>query len=242
MGQDRLEIARPEPTLSYCVLHYFNQWLSEDRHYIHALRETRQPQKHRDAINRFCGFYKVRRCFPTAPDKTHRLEKVRLLLFPGSAQSAKEPLAGHLKPLEHVTTVEKKLRKRYKTEKQKNHSKLSATTKLLWLRQRVLGDADNYSSDVNNIVIYDSKACSALGYSGRNYGDYLETWHETYEPFSDDISTLCEQLSVASSYMLEYDKEAIQHAATVTQQSWFHERVFDIYLWFLGDRHFELVD
>lgn len=229
---------KPEPTLEYCALHYLNQWLAYDRHYVAALRFGAPAQK-QEKLKNALVFYKVARNFPKECDEGKGMQRYSPLLRILNTERSRKVGQNVINDIE---VFEEKFATAYTSTKKGRVSCLSATTKLLWLHQRAISSGPGYESFGETVVIYDSKARSALGFRGADYEKYHETWYDTYEGFECCIKRACRELKDELIYSIEYGPNQKADVLPILGQSWFHERVFDIYLWFLGDRSFVLVD
>ena len=112
-------------------------------------------------------------------------------------------------------------------EKRFNQYNLSAASKLLWL---------SYSEPY---VVYDNRAVTALRdefghrFEERDYSAYSKVWREEYVIFEGSIQSAVEQLPTGGMFMRACpfsDQELIRGA----KETWFLERVFDIFLWEIG--------
>lgn len=88
-----------------------------------------------------------------------------------------------------------------------NKRNISAASKLLWLKFR------------HPFIIYDEMARAALGAKYHDLCDYYGKWLEQYEQHRGEIESVC--ASLASK-------------AEVARERWFHERVFDNWIWTKG--------
>jgi hypothetical protein len=106
---------------------------------------------------------------------------------------------------------------------------LSAASKLLWLRNR------------SPYVIYDARAVTALcrlknKFNKSDYSLYCTVWKKEYEKRFDEISLAAHGLvDLPKKYTAAYYLTADQ-LTEIVDSGWFIERVFDIYLWELGDK------
>lgn len=106
---------------------------------------------------------------------------------------------------------------------------LSAASKLLWLRNR------------SPYVIYDARAVTARcrlknKFNKSDYSLYCTVWKKEYEKRFDEISLAAHGLGdLPKKYTAAYYLTADQ-LTEIVYSDWFIERVFDIYLWELGDK------
>jgi hypothetical protein len=86
--------------------------------------------------------------------------------------------------------------------------------KLVWLLRR------------DPVIIYDSRARSALGTPSGDYVKYVKLWRRGCKEHKDEIRAACSALPRAGRNNAEIARE--------TAQEWFRQRVYDIYLWNAG--------
>ncbi|MFC4311410.1 hypothetical protein ACFPN2_20085 [Steroidobacter flavus] len=103
---------------------------------------------------------------------------------------------------------------------------LSAASKLLWLRSRT------------PFVIYDSRAVRALSleqrFDKRNYASYSQAWKLAYRSRQADIHHALKNLPKFAHFTAAADRGET-YIAEIASHEWFAERVFDQYLWLVGD-------
>jgi hypothetical protein len=113
---------------------------------------------------------------------------------------------------------------------QKNFDQLnlSAASKLLWLRKR------------NSYLIFDKRAADALGRLGKKISDYNShcvAWQEEYQKRCGEI-TLAARGLVSLPRRYTRDPSLTDEELTeLVNKDWFRARVFDIYLWEIGDKN-----
>jgi hypothetical protein len=103
-----------------------------------------------------------------------------------------------------------------------NKKVFSLTTKFLWLKLK------------RPIIMYDSQARIALGTKNDNLTDYYEKWLKNFDKCEDQIKQACAKLSNLHLYTVNYEMEREEYIKSISSERWFHERVFDIYLWNKG--------
>jgi hypothetical protein len=104
---------------------------------------------------------------------------------------------------------------------------LSLSTKLLWLKHR------------DPFIIYDSRASKALGVTSSDYRDFTKKWEVGFLEHQSSIVAISGRLaellqSGLVSYFLPVTDNLEHEAVRLCSQTWYHRRVFDIYLWHLG--------
>ena len=104
---------------------------------------------------------------------------------------------------------------------------LSAASKLLWLSFRT------------PYVVYDKRAAIALSRNSahksiaKNYTNFTNAWRAEYGRLFKQIKVAVANLPNAREFMPKTPLSNSELAALSTQ-SWFNERVFDIFLWEVG--------
>ena len=86
--------------------------------------------------------------------------------------------------------------------------KLSLSSKILWFVYR------------SPILIYDKNARLALKTTSGDYHSFQRAWLEAFDRQKEEIEDACARFSSAPQF----------------SERWFHERVFDKYLWHKGTR------
>ena len=104
---------------------------------------------------------------------------------------------------------------------------ISAASKVLWF----------YSRD--KVVIYDELARLALvNLSGvklkkSDYSKFFDVWHTEYKKFNADIRASSQKLVSVSRFSLARELSE-RDLERIVKSNWFHNRVFDYYLWYIG--------
>jgi hypothetical protein len=98
---------------------------------------------------------------------------------------------------------------------------LSAASKFLWFRHQ------------SPVVIYDGNALTCLRRSCRieGYEEYRREWVRQFAERETDIQSACSELLRVKDFLLADDSANLER---VTTCSWFHQRVFDKFLWWNG--------
>ena len=198
-------------TFEYCSLHYLNQWLNDDKIYSEAFANNDD-----DKIKEAVKFYRVARTLHTKFDEKKDLKRYAPLLEILDLVSSEQ---FQNNPVDKIIEIEKRI-----SEKYGNRKVLSATTKLLWLKMK------------HPIVIYDSKARKALNSKDGNFQDFYEKWHHGFIQYQDKIKTVCSKLSELHLYAIDQEIGTKDYIEQISSEAWFHERVFDIYLWHKGGK------
>jgi lambda repressor-like predicted transcriptional regulator len=197
----------------YHALNYLNQWFNHDLGYTTKLSDKKQDFKARTStLVKAAIYYRVIRNFERE-EYGDRLQPVLEALDntrrPSSAKAT-------------VSCVES-----LRTSLSRSYPKdtLSASSKFLWLR---------YMSPV---IIYDARAKKSLREKslkpGDSYQSYCEAWTKGYESHQSAIAAACRKLPAVRKFTAASDK-TLAEVKAISEQPWFHERVFDNYLWHMG--------
>jgi hypothetical protein len=119
-----------------------------------------------------------------------------------------------LQPCEKVDALADRFRQEF------NQRNLSAASKLLWLSKR------------DPFVIYDSRAVDALGEGYGNYSAFSRAWRTQYKLHKSSIEEAVMKLPEASVFLRTRPSQS--KLLQIIGETWFRERVFDIYLWERG--------
>jgi len=201
-------------TFEYCSLHYLNQWLTYDRGYCQALSNGDQETKI-SALKSAGGFYRVARNLPSEFDEKKGLARyqpaLEILDSVGKEQFKDNPV-------DKILEIEREISGKYG-----GRSVLSLTTKFLWLKIK------------QPILIYDSQARIAVGSDNGDLGAYYKEWHNAFRDYQNEIKKACSKLPDLHLYAVDQEVGTREYIKEVSCQSWFQERVFDIYLWSKGN-------
>ncbi len=198
-------------TFEYCSLEYLNQWFTNDRGYCQALANGDKSEK-LAALKSAGGFYKVARNLDSKYEKgLIRYEPVLDIIDP-------------LKPSQFENDTVKEIREIEGTlsEKYGNKSLLSLTTKFLWIKIK------------QPILIYDSQVRIALGTKSDDLDAYYKRWREEFKANQKEIVDVCSKLADMNKYAVNQEVGTKEYIRKISNNTWFHERVFDIYLWNKG--------
>lgn len=201
-------------TFEYCSLHYLNQWLSNDRKYCQVLSNEDKKNK-LEVLKEAGSFYRVARNLPSKFDEKKGLNRYAPVL---DILNEIEECQFQDNPAQEIININKEISKRYGKK-----SVLSLTTKFLWLKIK------------QPILIYDSQARKALGTKDGDLVNYYKKWHGEFRTNQHDIKKACSKLPDLHLYAFDQKFGTKGYIKDVSSQPWFHERVFDIYLWGKGN-------
>jgi hypothetical protein len=120
-----------------------------------------------------------------------------------------------------VINLAQDIRKRFQ------YFNLSAASKLLWLKCR------------SPIVILDARAAKALRgmnykFDARDYNQYYGAWGQAFLAKSGAIKAAIGRLPDYADFSLAA-KQGRPYIRGLITENWFVERVFDLYLWNIGE-------
>lgn len=119
-----------------------------------------------------------------------------------------------------VSTLAKKLKSAYDT----SGEELSAASKFLWIRHQ------------SPALVYDSRACTCLTALGEkmagDYTGYRNAWLGRFDKREESIRLASAELVPLKDFAP--DEETAQCLGSIVATRWFHERVFDKFLWWNG--------
>lgn len=200
------------PSFDYFAYYYLNQWLAHDRCFTQKIVSKDKVVRLR-GFQDACKFYRVSRNLFKKYDegKGYARYEPALDIFDCYEYLGSDAISTQLN-IEHKVS-----------EKYGHRSVLSLTTKLCWLKFR------------SPVVVYDSRAKVSLGYKGNDLKEYSQIWHKEYAKFHNEIVASCNKLDKLSSYVVNNEVGDKQYIHELSKESWFHERVFDMYLWYHGE-------
>lgn len=206
-----------EPTFDYFALRYLNQWLEHDSIYSEQLKSDSFEVRLK-GFSTACTFYGIARNLPKKFDlgvKLRRYEPALKLLDKFDADSLKQS-----KPLDVINAqlaFEMQLSKIYGGDRV-----ISLMTKILWLKYQT------------SVIIYDSRAKNTLGFKSDDLARYTIKWLEEFLTHEQEIVQSCKRLKDVQKYSINPQLATKEYVSNVSSQTWFQERVFDMYLWHHG--------
>lgn len=196
-------------SLEFCSLSYLNQWFIYDKNYCWAFEQGTRGQQ-LEQLKKAGTFYGVARNVPLKYESgLKRFEPILDILKTVSLDGKS--------PVSFVTEVASLISNRYG-----GRSVLSLTTKFLWLKLK------------SPILIYDSQARKALGVTDGDYSLYFTRWLEEFEKHRPQIESISARLPQLHKYVADQENGTPEYISTICNKRWFHERIFDHYLWNLG--------
>lgn len=201
-------------TFEYCSLYYLNQWLTFDMGYCRALSNGNKSEK-LTTLKNAGAFYRVARNLPLEHDEKIRLARYEPVL---DIIDPLKPNQFKNNPVKEIIKIERKISNKYG-----NKSVLSLTTKFLWIKIK------------QPILIFDSRARIALGTENGNLYAYYEEWRKEFKANQREIAEICSKLPNMNKYAVNQEVGTKEYIKEISDETWFHERVFDMYLWNKGN-------
>ena len=196
-------------SFEYCALRYLLLWETEERELHAAMTVRPSPSALRASMQHF----RIARSFKGVAEERNARQILNALDRVGNN--------GTSPPCDNVMALA--------TEFQNLFGKfnVSAASKLLWLTFR------------SPYIIYDARAVAALRslgceFENKDYPKYCAAWHSRYDQHKVEIERAAERLTTLQPFFTTWH-DSEESLRAVTRQLWFHERVFDNYLWEMGD-------
>jgi hypothetical protein len=194
------------------ALGYLNDWIKHDKRFVKDLCSEDRSIRLRGMLEAAKN-YRVIRNFKRRPDEgTNRLAKA-LQALDDVCDSVTE---------KNVDSIVNKLAGKFESDY--GRTAVSAASKFLWFRHR------------SPVVIYDSRALKCLKklshgrLSEHSYDEYRREWLVQFAACEESIRSACDDLVRVKDFSLAQD-ETDEYVGTLARNDWFHERVFDKFLW-----------
>jgi hypothetical protein len=198
-------------TFEYCSLSYLNLWLKDDKNYCDALATGNRSEK-LSALRSAAFTYRIARTLHSSLTGPARYESLLDII------DSQEPIQFENDIVKEIRNVAARISVKYG-----HRNVLSATTKFLWIKIK------------QPILIFDSRARNALGIRNNNgLEDFYDKWRAGFENNKTAIVNACSKLPEMNKYALDQEVATKDYIRKISNKTWFHERVFDIYLWNKG--------
>lgn len=199
-------------TFEFCSLHYLELWENNDRNCYKTLQDYNSKDDDKLlALKKAGALYGVARNLPTKFDDERRYGHVLDILKEINKEDFEKD------PLKTILAIEKRI-----SEKYGNRGVLSLTTKFLWLKIK------------QPIIIYDSQTRIALETERGDLKAFYKKWHQEFEAVKSEIEQACKKLENLHLYLPNQREDLKKEIKKISNEAWFHERVFDTYLWYKG--------
>jgi hypothetical protein len=206
----------------FFALAYLNDWWQYDRTFVSGLRPNGKSRL--ETLVKAATYYQVIRLFPKGRDVAARLDKAlnQLDVVLSGVSNIIAPANVDLT----VITLATKLGSTYKRKSGKATELVSAASKFLWIRRQ------------SPVVIFDRRAHSCLkmmnATPGTTYATFRQAWLTEFQTYETQIRSDCHGLSSSGVKDFAPDSKGKNGVKTLLHRRWFHERVFDKFLWWNG--------
>ncbi|WP_197378054.1 hypothetical protein [Ralstonia pseudosolanacearum] len=226
----------PENLVRYSAFSYLQQWYRTDRQLMEAFANARGGQVAVRDLKSLAVKYMVARNFKSAKLAEAEVD----LRWKGVARHIAATKRRTDAAIEDcIQDLAGKLGQAFPTAIGKaSPTLLSAASKFLWF------------SGLHDVRIYDKRAVKALnalqkervltdgcrrGRVNGSYTDFARAWKEEYDARADDIRAATEAIDAVLDWSIIPAGPDRVTAMSVTKKRWFRDRVFDKYLWTLGE-------
>lgn len=209
---------------------YIDDWRQGDSRFVRGLRRGNKRPDRLRCLREAAGYYRVARNFELKYDGLKKddpkYDEFRLgkVLDALDALDQLEPITSE-RVDESVESLVKQLVKQL--EDDYKFTATSASSKFLWIRRHPCP-----------VVIYDKRARTALSRLGagklteHDYVGFRKAWREEFGKRKDAIICACNGLARLDDFAPT--TEDGDELDSVVKADWFHERVFDKFLWWNG--------
>jgi hypothetical protein len=203
-------------------LAYLNDWWQYDRNFVSGLRP--KASSRRESLVKAATYYQVIRLFPKNKDKVDRLDNAL-----NNLDAVLKGVSNIITPANvdlTVTTLATTLGLTYKRKSGKAAELISSASKFLWIRRQ------------SPVIIFDQRAHACLkmmkATPGTTYATFRKAWLTEFQTYESQIRSACRGLSSSGVKDFAPDSKGRSGAKSLLRQRWFHERVFDKFLWWNG--------
>ncbi len=205
---------KSHPTFEYCALKYMLQWYAKERPLYKSMSGNEIPFK---AISNTLYYFQVARSFKGLGKEESKQKKIRKLVLKHSNN-----LSTQIDAKRNVQSLANDIKKVFE---KKN---ISAASKLLWIRRR------------SPVILFDRRTSKALkmlypDFKGNHYEEFYKQWRISYEEHKNSVKEATKKLERVINIITPHHIPK-EKAIKEVRGGWFQERVFDIYLWELGQK------
>ena len=204
------------PTFEHCSLKYLDMWLGGECHWVEAMRGDDRAAKLR-AMASFAKAYRISRNFHLKHELKDGVQAERF----GEILNIIDPLTEADFAGDNLLPKINETRGQMST-KYGGSDVLSGMTKFLWLKLQ------------SPIIIFDRQARTALQSKHADLDDFYLRWRTSFEVHAPEIAQVCRNMIEVRQYCIDPKAMTPSFMEQVASQIWFHERVFDIFLWTVG--------
>lgn len=207
----------------FFALAYLNDWWQYDEQFVRGLRP--QGSSRRETLVKAATYYQVIRSFSKGGDVNASQRLGNALKELDAVLSGVNNTIRPANVDALVTDLAIRLGSVYK-KKDNAQELVSAASKFLWIRRRL------------PVVIYDRRAKTCLtilkAKPGTTYASFRKAWQTEFPKYKVRIRSACHDLRQSSVKNFAPSGIARRRLNSVLRTRWFHERVFDKFLWWNG--------
>jgi hypothetical protein len=220
LNDDACAVIAMLTNFKFFALAYLSDWWQYDENFVVGLR--RQGNR-RENLVRAATYYQVIRSFSRKWDGSQRLDEALNELDAALARVNNVITPANVD--QTVTDLASSLGSIYQ-KKGKPQNLVSAASKFLWICRRT------------PVVIYDDRAKTCLtrmnATPGTTYKSYRDAWQLEFPKYQARIQSACLTLANGNVKNFAPNGSAKKGLKSVVRKRWFHERVFDKFLWWNG--------
>jgi len=195
-----------KPTFNYCSLKYLNMYQIAEKEQIDGFMSTDSDVRV-NMLKKAASGFNVARNFKN---------------FESHRAAISVALHNHHRPKNELETIElvNKFAGQLSKIVDEKRKFFSASSKFLWLKFQ------------SPIVIIDSRTIKAIdkNLKPEDYKEYFVKWQLEFNKHAEEIKSCCLELPK----LKKYSYNPAMQIDEIVSSKWFHERVFDIYLWEIG--------
>jgi hypothetical protein len=200
-------------SLEFCALRYLLLWTQKEKN-INLQTNSIEADEIEIELRKGLNYFRISRNFKNLDGK----DKARIILDSIEKAGSKKSST----PEKNVVYLAHKFKDDF------GQFNLSAASKLLWLKYQ------------HPYIIYDSRAVVGLKtinseFLDKDYTEFSRVWHTEYNKIKKDIVTAANKLPSLHMYFSDFYGTPKSIKELVSKE-WFLERIFDIYLWELGEK------
>lgn len=200
-----------DDNFKFFALAYLNDWWQYDRNFVLGLSPSGNRNVRASRLADAATYYNIIRRFPEG-------SMAEVLDLVDATFGMMGPLTIHNVDLV-VTALAELFNQVFK-----RGVEISSASKFLWIRQQT------------PVVILDRRAKDCLVLLGAKldgkYASYRAEWIKQFDEREQDIQNACAELVRVKDF--SPSDETDEHLSAVINSRWFHERVFDKFLWWNG--------
>ena len=192
-------------TFEYCALNFLNMYIKEEKDFLVTLTPD---NNNIDKAKKLETLYRISVSYSVNRFKGFNKEKMNDLfdVFDKVKLKKSNPADTVIRFSSDIAII---------FNSQRNF--ISMSSKLLWFKFK------------SPVIIYDKRAKNAINFKSDNYTEFINEWRNQYLKNEAQIKLACNKVAKLDKSFLysDFDRK-------ILSEVWFHERVFDKYLWEVG--------